>query len=482
MHIENIMSPSRNSGRENSFPVPSTRGNSFQQVLQGAVGPDGRNPSNNLERSRAERPKAQETPRDEGLKSEQDKDKGEERILKEKLEKLLSEKSVEDLKTSEDLEALENLEELKALLKKLSELAEEVQHILGELVEQEIFPKDLVKEVKQLMETDLSLESLKELGEKGEEKLSELLKILKKVTEESSLAEKHSEKLEQLTKAREEIKALVEEGLKKAALLRETTKGRENKPATETLSETEISKKEKESGKSEEEKGKASKAQGEKDSRIKAESRDERSVGKGEETLRGKANIKEEKTSKTPLTMETKEEQPLERNFLFTQDKVEHLEKLAAQTQRTGGDFGQNLSQMIEEMTEKISIMKNGEASEIKMQLVPNNLGKLLIQLSTDENLLSARVYADTPKVKEMIENQLEDLKEALIDKGLTVESLEVFVGQEQDRALYQKHGPMLMTGRNKSTQISFAEVEALAEEEIKSNPYMEKYQYNRLV
>ena len=399
--------------------------------------------------------------------------------LDETKENRLRRRNLEELKALLSLvkeEELEIPEELQALLHEISNLVEEIQLILGEWIEQGVLSEATADTMDFLGNLQGPLESLTKDKIDTLENATKVLEGLEQITEEVSHKVENPQDLEKLLKAQAEIKTLMEEALSKAATMKETLENNFlRKPEVLPVKMEESTK----NNKASEELQDTTKTQGE---TTEEGSKEEVTTVNRKSNLKEKDPSKEDMTSRAAVTLETKEEQPLERSFLFSQDRVENFEKLSAMVQKENQVFGQNLSQMIEEMTEKISIMKNGEASEIKMQLVPNNLGKLVIQLSTDENILSARVYADTPKVKEMIEGQLEELKEALIDKGLTVESLEVFVGHEQDRALYQKHGPMIMTGQNKSSQISFAEMEAMEEAALKTNPYVEKYQYNRLV
>jgi len=490
MRTANIMSSS-NSGNLPKAPnfKPGTESN-FKDIFSDKLSAKDSNPGKDRIR--------EDNPRETNAKPVNHNSK-DQKELDEKQEKRIRRKRLEELQmllSAEGMEELEIPEELETLLQKISELGEQIQQILGELLEQGGLSEALSEKVEALVDLDISLGSLLTEGLKSEEgkveegkveeaktleSLTKLLEGLQEITEKVSANVEKPKDLEKLLKAQEEMKALVEEGLKKVAMMKETveknpSKNVESLPVT---GEDQI-KESKSLEKAADELKAPQEANGQ-------EKNTDKNIKDKDASLMKDSSNKEnsddkEKSSKVSLSLETKEEQPLERSFLFNSDKVENFEKLSAMIQKNNTDFQQNLSQMIEEMTEKISIMKNGEASQIKMQLVPNNLGKLVIQLSTDENVLSARVYADSPKVKEMIEGQLEELKEALIDKGLTVESLEVFVGHEQDRALYQKHGPMMMAGQNKSSQISFAEIEAMEEAALKSNPYVEKYQYNRLV
>ncbi|NBG87568.1 flagellar hook-length control protein FliK [Isachenkonia alkalipeptolytica] len=485
--VNTMFQPKTQNPVKNPNFKPSTE-NSFREVFGSKISQKEPSTLRNEENGRKDRDRNVQSHNSDARDQKKSEEKSEKQRAAEKLKELktlLTSEGIKDMENSEELEALGELEELlelHELLKSLAELSEEVQLILEGLMQQELLGEALTEKIEALMDLDISMESLSGEEAKTLENLSKLLQGLEEISEKIAVKVQDPKELEKLLKVQEEMKALVDQAMKKAGRIEAAGDQKSSKNPEISLLNNQDSDKEE---KAEQTSGEKVKSQEEKEGREKAVSNSnkekESSLMKksaGEEKTSGK----EEKNLKASVTLDTKEEQPLERNFLFSQDKVESFDKLSSIIPKNSTGLEQNLSQMIEEMTEKISIMKNGEASEIKMQLVPNNLGKLVIQLFTDENILSARVYADTPKVKEMIENQLQDLKEALIDKGLTVESLEVFVGQEKDRALYQKHGPMMMAGRNKSSQISFGEMEALEEAALNTNPYVEKYQYNRLV
>ena len=476
-----------------------SKGKSFQDFLENKL--SGKDPARRQESIR------NRDNRQNSTKSAEDHSKLREKLeeLEEKAKNRKKEVSMEDLQeilALEEIKNPENLEDLKGLMEKIKSLAAEIQEILGELKDQGVIDQSVMEKMEALMNLDISFDGNSGDQAKNLEKLSTLLQGIQQISENASKTDTNVEFLNNLEKVMEEMTALVKELAEKVSAANTDTEKNSVKDAElqQLKAKNESSEKaDQSSGKSEEGKsgadiGVSAEKTGDKQAASKdIDAAKESVVGKepveakesalkDENASKEKDSGKEEKSSKVSVTLETTEEPVVERSFLFNQDRTESVEKLSNILTKNPSGFEQNLSQMIEEMTEKISIMKNGEASAIKMQLVPNNLGKLVIQLSTDENALSARVYADTPKVKEMIEGQLEELKEALIDKGLTVESLEVFVGHEQDRALYQKHGPMMMAGQNKSSQISFAEMEAMEEAALKSNPYVEKYQYNRLV
>lgn len=94
---------------------------------------------------------------------------------------------------------------------------------------------------------------------------------------------------------------------------------------------------------------------------------------------------------------------------------------------------------VIDQVLQKVELLIRDGKSEINMQLSPENLGKLSIKVSVEQGTVTAKVYAETLQVKEIIETNLNVLKDALSEKGISVSSLEVQVGQDQEQLLQER-------------------------------------------
>ncbi|MBQ3890943.1 MAG: flagellar hook-length control protein FliK, partial [Lachnospiraceae bacterium] len=78
---------------------------------------------------------------------------------------------------------------------------------------------------------------------------------------------------------------------------------------------------------------------------------------------------------------------------------------------------------------EAIKIDITADASEISLQLTPENLGTVKVKVSSNnEGVLTAQFTAQNESVKAVIESQAIVLKETLESKGVTVEAIEVTV------------------------------------------------------
>jgi len=71
--------------------------------------------------------------------------------------------------------------------------------------------------------------------------------------------------------------------------------------------------------------------------------------------------------------------------------------------------------------------IKNGR-SLIKINLKPESLGHLRIQISTENNQVAVRIITEVPMVKEMIESNLNQLRTDLQNQGLEIEKFDVHV------------------------------------------------------
>ncbi len=87
--------------------------------------------------------------------------------------------------------------------------------------------------------------------------------------------------------------------------------------------------------------------------------------------------------------------------------------------------------EIIEQIVNRAEISLKEGKSEIKLQLMPENLGSVFVKISMEKGSMSAKVYAENLQVKELIDNNLNQLRINLGEKGINVSSLEVSVGQD---------------------------------------------------
>jgi hypothetical protein len=73
--------------------------------------------------------------------------------------------------------------------------------------------------------------------------------------------------------------------------------------------------------------------------------------------------------------------------------------------------------------------------SEARIALHPESLGEVVLRVKSDNGVITASFTAVDPRVREMLENSLPQLKSALADQGLGVSQLSVSVGEERQQA-----------------------------------------------
>ncbi|HVM33107.1 MAG TPA: flagellar hook-length control protein FliK [bacterium] len=89
-----------------------------------------------------------------------------------------------------------------------------------------------------------------------------------------------------------------------------------------------------------------------------------------------------------------------------------------------------NVAGVIQQFAEQISKHSSQEhsVSRISFQLVPENLGRVTIQVALVDQSVSARIVVANPDVKDGLQNHLVDLKAALNQAGLQIDQLQVQV------------------------------------------------------
>lgn len=102
------------------------------------------------------------------------------------------------------------------------------------------------------------------------------------------------------------------------------------------------------------------------------------------------------------------------------------------------------LSEMI---TERMQLSKNGDETNIRIKLSPENLGQLDIRLTTSDGKVTAHIVTATVGAKELIESQLHQLRHTLVQQGIQLDEVEVV---QQSQGSQQ---PFMQDGRGEQSQ-----------------------------
>ena len=88
----------------------------------------------------------------------------------------------------------------------------------------------------------------------------------------------------------------------------------------------------------------------------------------------------------------------------------------------------------VNQIVQKAVLHLNGGQHEVRLDLKPEFLGHLRMQIITDSQQVTVRILTEYPMVKELIENNLQLLKVELQNHGLEIDELDVSVEDDADQ------------------------------------------------
>ena len=147
-------------------------------------------------------------------------------------------------------------------------------------------------------------------------------------------------------------------------------------------------------------------------------------TGHTEETGGLKSFVEEQqKTTEQPGSQHTMNQasQPTIDHTAFVEETVsdQNLPQLDAQ-------------KIIEQVSEFARTRVSVDGTTVSMQLNPENLGKVSMQVSYKNGTLTAQIAAQNQEVKELLEHQVAQLQDKMTQQGLKVESIEVTVASHE--------------------------------------------------
>ena len=87
---------------------------------------------------------------------------------------------------------------------------------------------------------------------------------------------------------------------------------------------------------------------------------------------------------------------------------------------------------LIEQIAENVKVNISQETTSMQMQLNPENLGKVYLEVSAKEGSVHAEISASSEAVRTALEMQITDLRESLNQAGVKVDSIEVTVASHE--------------------------------------------------
>lgn len=125
-------------------------------------------------------------------------------------------------------------------------------------------------------------------------------------------------------------------------------------------------------------------------------------------------------------------------------------------------------TEIIRQVIEQIRLVSGSDMNRIEVQLYPQHLGRIQIQVMMKNGAMTAQIHAETEMAKQAIESQLQQLKDVFQERSIRVEAVEVSVAtpdfrNEQERQDTAKDN---QKSRSRSSRIRLDEFGMPVEEE----------------
>ena len=95
---------------------------------------------------------------------------------------------------------------------------------------------------------------------------------------------------------------------------------------------------------------------------------------------------------------------------------------------------GATEAKIINQITDKMTIRSNGSENEVHIKLDPPSLGKVRMNIITSGDTVRTVLVVENHAVKQVIENNFNQLRDSMSEQGLKVDSFTVTVGGESNQ------------------------------------------------
>ncbi|AGX03866.1 hypothetical protein B14911_00575 [Bacillus sp. NRRL B-14911] len=127
--------------------------------------------------------------------------------------------------------------------------------------------------------------------------------------------------------------------------------------------------------------------------------------------------------------------------------KVEHLTLMQSNQGKMVST--EQLIEQFESILAKSQLTKTGGVQRMFLRLNPENLGSLRIELIQKDSQLTARILTSTGAAKEMLDSQVNGLKQALHSQNIQVERIEISQQLSQQEKMPQRDAQQQQQGQN---------------------------------
>ena len=125
-----------------------------------------------------------------------------------------------------------------------------------------------------------------------------------------------------------------------------------------------------------------------------------------------------------------------------TQTTANVSQALSSQTVQSFSSYlSADTVQIMEQIVQQMRVTISNEITTMEMQMNPENLGKVYVNISSEEGVVNAQFQATNEVVKEALETQIATLRESLNQAGVKVDAIEVTIASHEfERNLEQNN------------------------------------------
>lgn len=91
-------------------------------------------------------------------------------------------------------------------------------------------------------------------------------------------------------------------------------------------------------------------------------------------------------------------------------------------------EMGTSVRDIVYQLVDAVKVNIGGDNTSLEMQLTPESLGKVQLNISSKDGVMTAHIITEDRTAKEAIESQLQTLKDTITEQGFKVDAIEVTV------------------------------------------------------
>ena len=141
------------------------------------------------------------------------------------------------------------------------------------------------------------------------------------------------------------------------------------------------------------------------------------------------------------------------------------------------GDEAINAADIVKQVIDSVKISQTQQLQNIEVALNPENLGKITVNVTARDGIVTARLVAENEQVKQALESQMVTLKEKFENQGIKVDAVEITVQSHSFEAnenlkgndSQEENAGKKSPGRLKLDSLDDLEESELSDEEVRA-------------